>query len=1157
MGKFTPFNVVTGPDTQTGRTAAQQEAYARQKSKVPYSRYMTEPASKGEEEFQKINEAVAKASGAVIPDTPLGRISGNLDTNLWLGAVEDPTTQDVISEQMKLTNPDLNMNNIAKMAMEQTGNIYPEKGITPLPGNYGPIGPVSSMTPEAAYEAGYLPVGPEGIRYQGRPATVLEPSWMEMSPAMIIDEVGKLQKASTKMGSILLEASKDVNNNPNRIAQAFKEEFGSLAQRRKPTMFGIYLAYLNALEKASYGDFTDADKEEQRSFEEEYDMIHPMLYKPKGNRDAINPRMAVMENELGNIIEESNNFKFANPENKKIISQAVLRAASRLPVSESLITDQEFEVVFENDAQKEMLSEMFDLDFSNQNSFRYRGLDVERKEARNRLRKTAGLRAYLTPGFRRNVRTVPKKKRDLKERLRGPGISGVSPSINMFHNFLESTPNQFDAQMVNALNAMAQLDVPLGTDTKSLKYFPGFLQGKDMKINKVHINILNEQAVFVKDNAADGKTFYKDVKLSSNGRTYTITLAQEGMKALRYTVISTEDEVINLAPSRDKYSSDEKALISGIMYSLGYDTSTWNNMFKAFKNIAADPNSPERRAGRNLNIAGKEGSLMNTDMSPADLQDHIPEGLKSLQALRALDSYLTAKEKGNDKFLTRYLGSIDAQQSGKFIQDSIIGNILGMLRGGGRTKNWLDRANKDSNLEAEKLYEAVRAEAAGIYSNAIDADINLSTLTTILFGEGKEAKSEMFSKAFAKESLAGVVYGQGSDGSIDAVVEAVLDYLSYQESGVVQSKIRQLEDAFNEPGIFSDEKNPELIGSFSFKSLEDRYNSDIGKALLSFGELFDKALDNVDPQVREYSNRMRDIYNLWVDIAVFAEENGLDFPEPQTVLYEPADPNNPYNSKMVKGIHMNMLDHTFGDKYEVLPFEGTDPDDDTRWQEQSIYYQKQFDEEGNKIESKADIKDEQSRLKEYSRDAKRRARGITKFPAVSIHAMDNLIMAIAVNETVRKYNLPFVTSVWDGVEIPVKYRDKFSKEYNKALKLITSNNNFFEILPDSFEEALAPRNVTEEFLKIVNQDPRAKADWRELREKVKKLQRYAREISINKEGRGTAKARKMPIYNMDPITESSSAFPKSLAGELAAKAKKPKDNRTVSQINFDLMNQGF
>ena len=76
-------------------------------------------------------------------------------------------------------------------------------------------------------------------------------------------------------------------------------------------------------------------------------------------------------------------------------------------------------------------------------------------------------------------------------------------------------------------------------------------------------------------------------------------------------------------------------------------------------------------------------------------------------------------------------------------------------------------------------------------------------------------------------------------------------------------------------------------------------------------------------------------------------------------------------------------------------------------------------------------------------------------------------------------------------------------------------------------------------------------------EKVKKLQRYAREISINKEGRGTAKARKMPIYNMDPITESSSAFPKSLAGELAAKAKKPKDNRSRNQINFDLMNQGF
>jgi len=1153
MGKF---NLVTGPDTQTGRSAAQQEAYARQKSKVPYSRYITDPSGENEK-FQDVNEAVARASGAVIPDTPLGRISGNLDTNLWLGAVEDPLTQQVVANQME-SNPNLSVNNLTKMAMEQSGFVYPEKGITPIPGNYGPIGPVSSMTPEAAYEAGYLPVGPEGIRYQGREGSAYDSSWKEMTPAMIIDEVGKLQRASSKMGDILLDASKDVNNKPNRIAQAFKEEFGSMAQRRKPTMFGIYLAYLNALEKASYGDFSDADKDEQAKFKEEYDMIHPMLYKPKGNRPAVNPRMAVMENEIGNIIEESNNFKFANPENKKIISQAILRAASRLPANESLVTDQESEIVFESDEQKAMLALEFGLEFNEgQNSFRYRGLDIERKEARNRLRKTAGLRAYLTPGFRRNVRTIPKKKRDLNERLRGQGISGVSPSINMFHNFLESTPNQFDAQMINAINVMANDAIPLGIDYKDSKYFPGFLQGKDMKISKVHLNILNEQATFVKDNAADGKTFYKDVKLSSNGRTYTITLAQEGMKALRYTVISTEDEVINLAPSKDKYSSDEKALISGIMYSLGYDTSTWDNMFKAFKAIAADPNSPERRAGRNLNIAGKEGSLANTDMNPVELKDHIPEGLKSLQALRALDSYLTAKEKGNDKFLTRYLGSIDAQQSGKFIQDTIIGNILGMLRGGGRTRNWLDRAKKDTNLESEKLYEAVRAEAAGIYSNAIDADDNLSTLTTILFGEGKEAKSEMFSKAFAKESLAGVVYGQGSDGSIDAVVEAVLDYLNYLEPGVVSSKIAQLEEAFNEPGIFSDPKNLTAASTFSFKNVRDRYNSDIGKALLSFGELFDKALDNVDPQVREYSNRMRDIYNLWVDIAVFAEENGLPFPEPQTVLYEPADPSNPYNSKMVKGIHMNMLDHTFGDKYEVLPFEGTDPDDDSRWQEQPIYYQKQFDEEGNKIKARPDIKDEQTRLKEYSRDAKRRARGVTKFPAVSIHAMDNLIMAIAVNETVRKYNLPFVTSVWDGVEIPVKYRDKFAKEYNKALKLITSNNNFFEILPDSFEEALAPKNVTQEFLEIVNSDPKAKADWRELRNKIEKLQKYAREISKSKEGRGTAKARKMPIYNMDPITESSSAFPKSLAGELAAKAKKPKDNRSRNQINFDLMNQGF
>jgi len=192
---------------------------------------------------------------------------------------------------------------------------------------------------------------------------------------------------------------------------------------------------------------------------------------------------------------------------------------------------------------------------------------------------------------------------------------------------------------------------------------------------------------------------------------------------------------------------------------------------------------------------------------------------------------------------------------------------------------------------------------------------------------------------------------------------------------------------------------------------------------------------------------------------------------------EGANHNDPYG-RQVKGMRTDMIDKHIPSEYMSIPFIGSDElgNITESWDEGDIHYQRgqpehNLDKEIEGIEWESDV----------------RSAGITRFPVISLHGLDDLAISIAVNQMKKNYpdDFKYFMSVWDAGRMPPLLRNKFAKEYNKALVHVVKNNRFFENLSKSFNDFI--NSIPQDKLAKINSNTKVSDAFKKVRKASQNL----------------------------------------------------------------------
>jgi len=875
----------------------------------------------------------------------------------------------------------------------------------------------------------------------------------------------------------------------------------------------LLLAYYRAMEEASYADYSDDDKWRHEKLKSENGgFLTEELFRSKrfDRPNVWQPRKRILSEKIGDYIEEVTRAKFKNPTQKAIIGEGLLSLVQNSdilghlpnskyvigeknlgfkanPSSESTIdpiTGQQISKGYRfNNNQDTILDNKNNPIVEDVNGKVYIVEDIKMDDRlRDFLFASKGIRDLMQPNFRNNVRITPKPD-SLKRELDSPFLgktSGVSYVRTNAMNIQEEMPMMINPRNLNFVKNTyvgpeeGRLDYAEGADAKKedigLKWFNLF--NEEFSFKPQHYHIILQQDAYIKENSPDGKTWYPDIKRRSSGRSGHDTLLMTDHKIMRGLTIPRDySYTMSLAPIDGKMNQEESDHMNAILMYLGFDgkiPAAYQRQIKNILNHKKNNNGimhPWIKLGMQLNhladsnglpeksIIDGNGNIMPNELyidpdtlKPLINDGTLGEGVDSLFALMELSDYVAAKEnEAITQYQTKFIGTVDAAQSGPTIQSIQIGNIRGAISGGLGVLNWMHKdrlkkaSDKKNNIDPEsrfdlpKLYATTAEKARGYLQGEINAgrDNDYIDFIKILFADAQNPNNfdKLWNKssAFAKTGLVGASYGQGTDGSIMSIAAEITKHL--------------------------EESIPDADFVRIVNNLRSKFGSDVsvnpngrlvlqGKAwghLNKIAETYVNSMNEAEPRLKDYSKYMRKAFKTYVKFAKLAQDNPdvmgpvsapkMTYKEPSGISMEAV-----WQKNWIDGMSTSMIENHIPSDWKTFDIMGSE-----------ILFQ-----EGIPVPNL----DAESEALKFTNDVK--SAGISRFPVISIHGLDDLVQSITISEMNRLYpdDFKFFLSVWDAGRVPTNMLRNYSNIYNKVFEKVMKENDFFKQLTNGFREAI-------------------------------------------------------------------------------------------------------
>jgi len=961
-----------------------------------------------------------------------------------------------------------------------------------------------------------------------------------------VDSVMKKMWSDTReLQGFLMQGFQKGDADSEKLIDVFSRYAGSIdALQNEQFYFGLVLAYYRALQEARFADHSVEQKSKFTRYSEERGNLNettnewetypvdPELYTSEGGRRAESPRKKVLYERMGDYIEAVTRAEFDSAVDKQIVGNAVLglieangNIKSHTGALRGYNPEQGFDVFRAEEQDLSNINDQFELIDNGKVWKLVEDIQID-KGLSEFLALSQGVRDLLQPNFRKHVRVVPKSEQDARNiyaTLVGKRSSGTSPIRQNYKEITESFPMMLNPLGVNLMRSLYTLSEQDNNMADYLNY--------GLSIKPEQFQMILQEDEWIRQNSPDGKTWYQDIKDRSSGRQGHATNMMSDMKPMRALTIPRFASFIFKTPTGKKLNEDEKTFLYTVMGLTGYADHVPEAIDRKIEQIMNDGNHPWRRLGAALNMVAHEGVLPPKEgveglgNNPAYitvkmLEDSkaVKEGLHSLEALRALDNYLKAKENPQmNEFSTKLIGEIDAAQSGPTIQASMIGNWHGLYAGGlPMSEVWWKKRKEDNRADSRfalpKLYQATSKTAQEKIEGIIkaDNDKDFIQLVKFLFADDNHDLSELWERSvgFAKTGLVGASYGQGKAGSVISITEEIKKHF---EETLSPKETNDLIQRMNKSDAFRGQIS---IDEYSYRLV---FSKNAYKQLNALAKIYTDSMYESDNNVYEYAKNMREAFKISVLFADFAQKDRLyaaqeqrspyvNFKPPQMIYKEPQDLDSVYTKPWVDGMTKSMLDEHVPDEWKSINVLET-----------NIPYQAGV--------PQPNVAREVTAL-DFDNDEGIRSKAISRMPVISIHGLDDLIQSITVNELWRKYGpegtvqankMNYFVSVWDAGLIEPQMRKHYMEEYNKAFAAVMKNNKFFSQLTRGWEDAIYgidPSDI---------QDPTQKKKFSELKNRINKMRAVTNDFYKGSSSY-TPEDKKRGIKEADEAMEERSIF---------------------------------
>ena len=242
-------------------------------------------------------------------------------------------------------------------------------------------------------------------------------------------------------------------------------------------------------------------------------------------------------------------------------------------------------------------------------------------------------------------------------------------------------------------------------------------------------------------------------------------------------------------------------------------------------------------------------------------------------------------------------------------------------------------------------------------------------------------------------------------------------------------------------------------------------------------------MNKADSRILEYSKIMGDIFDSYISLGLMFRDNGRlnDVIAPHMTVIEPLDPNNIYGGKWGKGVTVPMMGNVYPkENLKVMPTGGVN-NMGIPWEGLNVY-SSAGSQEVDWASEAALREDPEAWEKGF------RSFGYTRFPVVSIHVLDDLIISMAIVSMKKKFGdkMPPIQSVWDAGRMPVQMREEFAIQYNKAEMEVMKHNRFFDQISKGLQDSLQ-KITSDKKLRESIEAKQGKKALRDLTEKIHSL----------------------------------------------------------------------